>query len=120
MVVDNEPAMRAAVRKICVHLGHTVVFEAESGNKALALFIEHLDAVDLVLTDREMPNGDGIQLIRDIKKISSLTPIIVMSGGMMESDATTAFEAGASAVLPKPFSMAALSQMIQDVCGDKP
>lgn len=118
LIVDDEPMVRTMLEMVCQRLGHTVAFEAESGDQAFAWFKQNIANVDVVLTDREMANGDGIQLIRDIKAVSPSTPIIMLSGGMIGSDTEAARDAGASAVLHKPLNLQLLKETIR-VCGTK-
>lgn len=120
MVVDDELTLLRLTTKYCQRLGHDVVFAADSGNKAFAWFSQHVESVDLVLTDRQMNDGDGIELTENVKRVSPSTPVIMISGGMTEDHAEKARSVGVSGVLRKPFTFDLLAAMIETVCGEKP
>ena len=64
LVVDDEPSFRALLRDILEEAGHAVT-EARDGAEALA-FLER-GTFDVVLTDRQMPKVDGLELVRRIR-----------------------------------------------------
>lgn len=74
---------------------------ATNGEDALQLFLDH--DIDVVVTDIQMPRGDGIELIRAIKRAGSITPIIAISG-QKPHKLGIAQMAGATAILSKPLS----------------
>ncbi len=120
MVVDDESALLRLTTKYCQQLGHNVVLATDSGNQAFAWFSQHLESVDLILTDRQMNDGDGIELTKKVKLVSPSTPVIMISGGMTEDHAEMVRSVGVSDVLHKPISLGLLAAMIETVCGEKP
>ena len=76
LVVDDDPTLvRMIVTRLDWHGLRSIT--AESGNTALQIF--EAERIDLVVTDVEMPDGDGISLTRAIRKISS-APVILLTG----------------------------------------
>ena len=103
LVIDDAAAMRELVRRMLVRAEHTVI-EAEDGEIGVSVFRDKRPA--LVITDLLMPNKEGIETIQDIRRISSATPIIAMSGSTATNGNLylgAAKKLGADAVLSKPF-----------------
>jgi CheY-like chemotaxis protein len=115
LLVDDDESFRPMVEAMLRRLGHQVVMAA-NGNEALAIF--RTEAFDLVITDLIMPEREGLDTIRELRRDGDVK-IIAMSGGGRWSPATflnIARRTGAAAVLSKPFShqelMAALDTVL--------
>src|SRR3954463_10365623 len=92
LVVDDEPGMRAALQANFARRGWQV--ETASGVKdALAKF--HRRRHPLVITDIRMPDGDGLQVMRDIQSTSNRTAIILLTAFGNVPDAVQAIKNGA-------------------------
>lgn len=103
LVIDDEPALRATVRRMLEAAGHSVI-EAENGRAGLRLF--HAEAMDAVITDIIMPEQEGVETIRQIRALHPTTRIIAMSGGSRTGNLDylkMAKTLGADATLAKPF-----------------
>jgi CheY-like chemotaxis protein len=103
LVIDDAPKMRQTICRILVRAGHSVV-EAEDGEVGLRCVDENQPT--LVITDIIMPNKEGIETIRDIRRRRPDIKIIAISGSgaprqALYLDAATAL--GADAALGKPF-----------------
>ena len=100
LVVDDQRNMRATTAIVLRSAGHTVD-EAEDGAAALQRIRQ--EAFDVVLTDLRMPNGDGMELLREAQRLVPETQVIVMTAyGTIES-AVEAIRRGAYDFLAKPF-----------------
>ena len=115
LAVDDSRTMREMVCFTLRSAGFEVS-EAEDGKKALTAL--ETAKVDLVVTDINMPNMDGIALIRSLRADARhrAMPIIILT---TESDAAKKAEgraAGATAWLVKPFSPERLVEVINKVC----
>lgn len=99
LVVEDEADIRRFVRLALESEGHEV-FEADGVKRAL------IDAgtrrPDLVVLDLGLPDGDGIDLIRDLRGWSAV-PVVVLSARGTEADKIAALDAGADDYLVKPF-----------------
>jgi two-component system chemotaxis response regulator CheY len=116
MTVDDSKTMRDMVAFTLRKAGFAVT-EAEDGQKALAAL--RLGAADLVITDLNMPNMDGISLIRALRKEPKYrtVPILMLT---TEADAAKKAEgrdAGATGWIVKPFSPDKLLDVVKRVCG---
>lgn len=104
IVVEDEEKIRRFI-KLALEAEHLEVFEADSVKRGL---IEAgTRQPDLVVLDLGLPDGDGIELIRDLRTWSEI-PIIVLSARTAEADKVAALDAGADDYLTKPFGAAEL------------
>ncbi|MGH9895528.1 MAG: response regulator, partial [bacterium] len=102
LIVEDEKEIRRFVRNALEGEGYRV-FEAENMHRGL---IEAgTRKPDLVILDLGLPDGDGMDFIRDLRAWSSL-PIIVLSARIEESDKVEALDRGADDYLSKPFGVA--------------
>jgi DNA-binding response OmpR family regulator len=108
LVIDDEPLLRSTVVTILTREGFSVE-EASDGAAGIAMF--HKNPPDVVITDIFMPNRDGIEVIKELKRSYPRTKIIAMTGGgqtrMMEI-ASAANLLGADHILHKPFERESL------------
>ena len=109
LVVDDEPNIRAIIRKYGEYEGHTIV-EAEDGVKAVeACTYEDFDAV---IMDVMMPHMDGIAALKQIRKVKKM-PVIMLSAKGEEYDRLLAFDTGVDDYVVKPFSPRELMMRIR-------
>ena len=109
LVVEDDPHMMgglmAAVRKD----GHDV---EGAGDVSQAFKKLGQDTYDLILTDLKMPGGSGMQVLEEVKKHSSMTPVIVITAYGTVEKAVEAMKAGAVDFIQKPFSFQELREAI--------
>lgn len=99
LVVDDEPQIIRVLRHILTAHDYAVR-TAEDGEAALEVFEEWRP--DLVLTDLQMPNMNGLELCRRVRKLSDV-PIVVLSVRNEEATIVEALDAGADDYVTKPF-----------------
>ena len=83
---------------------------ASTGNGGILSFCT--DNPDIILLDLGLPDKDGIQIIREVRKVSQI-PILVISAREQERDKITALDAGANDYVTKPFAMGELLARIR-------
>lgn len=84
LLVEDETALRALARQILQRKGYKVL-EAESGLKALAVWEQHSDEIDLLLTDVIMPDGvNGLELAHRLREQRPHLKVIYTSGYSLE------------------------------------
>ena len=112
VLVEDEPAIREALARYLRTLGHDVP-TAANGVEALKLLDQ--GRVDAVITDIRMPEMDGLEFVRALRKRQGDLPVIAISGGGMipnELLLESAGLLGAVATLQKPFKLEQLRQAI--------
>jgi DNA-binding NtrC family response regulator len=101
LVIDDDPSFRRIIEFRLKEAGHRVTV-ASHGQEGLQLFSEL--ACDLVLTDLEMKEVSGLDVLRRVKQQSSDTPVIVITGFGSIDSAVEAMKAGAFHYLTKPLN----------------
>ncbi len=100
LVVDDEPVLLAAVRKICEAHGLSID-EAQSSDAGMTrLATGHYR---MALTDLMLPGVGGLQVLQAIRNDWPDTPVVVITGHATQERIVESFQAGAFEVLPKPF-----------------
>lgn len=77
---------------------------AYDGNEAVDMFNEHADDWDMITLDLNLPGKDGMEVAKEIRKVSKTVPIIMLTARDTESDQVLGLEFGADDYVTKPFS----------------
>ena len=109
LVVDDEPQITRVLKTTLSSQGYGIR-TASDGEEALQAMSEW--PPDLIVTDLRMPNMDGLELCREVRKTSQV-PIIVLSVKGEDSIKVQALDAGADDYVTKPFSMSELTARIR-------
>jgi two-component system chemotaxis response regulator CheY len=119
LIVDDSPAMRRVVRRVVFLSGVEVgkYLEACDGRKALEIL--RSEWVDLIMTDINMPDMDGEQLLLAVRHDAMLAdiPVLVVSTDRSEARIRQMLAGGANGYISKPFMPAALSEEIHRLLG---
>ena len=115
LVVDDFSTMRRIVRNLLKELGFANVEEAEDGAVALQKLQE--GGFDFVVTDWNMPNIDGLQLLQAIRSNPALSrlPVLMITAEAKKENIIAASQAGASGYIVKPFTAATLAEKLQKI-----
>ena len=111
LLVDDEPDVRAVVRRMLERAGCAVV-EAAGGREALELIAHEPTSIDVLLTDLVMPGMHGRDLIAQFRSRYPHTPVICMTGFAGETSEVDGPELGATMVVTKPFSAEVLMRAV--------
>jgi two-component system chemotaxis response regulator CheY len=115
LIVDDFSTMRRIVRNLLKEIGYANAEEAEDGVVALAkLRSSHFD---FVVSDLNMPNMNGFDLLRTIRADNSLRglPVLLVTAEAKKEDIVTAAQAGASGYIVKPFTKATLEEKLNKI-----
>jgi CheY-like chemotaxis protein len=117
LIVDDDDALRIMIKRLLTGLGHTVL-EARDGNEAARSCLEQ--PPDLVITDLVMPDMEGLELIKMLRRTYEQVKIIAMSGGVRGERGNYLFMAesmGADYTLGKPFSIEEFQSVVRWATG---
>ena len=111
LLVDDNLINRQIGMKILEKLGHNVML-AESGREAIEIMKHQHDDIDLIFMDCQMPEIDGFEATRAIRKMGSATPIVALTANTSEEDKKSALESGMNDFLIKPFKTQEIQSLI--------
>lgn len=112
LVVDDEADLVATYRRLFGRQGYDV---ESAGTRAGGLALIVSAAPDIVIADLELPDGDGLDLVRAARTASTPSRVIVVSGRPSSGAREDAMAAGASAFVAKPFSAGALGDLVRSL-----
>src|SRR5450830_1626297 len=112
LVVDDFSTMRRIVRNLLKESGYTDADEAEDGVAALHKL--RSSRFDFVVSDINMPNMNGFQLLMEIKKDEKLKhiPVLIVTAEARKEDIVLAAQSGAAGYIVKPFTKATLEDKV--------
>jgi two-component system chemotaxis response regulator CheY len=115
LVVDDFATMRRIVRNLLKELGFVNVDEAEDGNAALQKL--RGSKFDFIVTDWNMPNMTGIELLRAVRADPALKhlPVLMVTAEAKKENIIEAAQAGASGYVVKPFTAATLDEKLKKI-----
>jgi len=115
LVVDDFSTMRRIVRNLLKELGFTDIEEAEDGAAALARL--KAEKFDFVVSDWNMPNMTGIELLKAIRTEGALKhlPVLMVTAEAKKENIVEAAQAGASGYIVKPFTAATLDEKLNKI-----
>lgn len=111
LLVDDSGTMRTIQRRCLNKLGIEDIVEAEDGCQALEQFEK--ETFDVVLSDWNMPNMDGLALLQEIRKRNKEIPVVMITTEAEKSRVVTAIQAGCSDYLVKPFTPDSLLEKLE-------
>ena len=117
LIVDDFSTMRRIVRGLLKEIGHVDCDEAEDGAVALAKL--RSGRFDFVVTDINMPNVNGFELLEEIRKDPALQslPVLMVTAEARKEDIVRAAQLRASGYIVKPFTKATLEDKVQKILG---
>ncbi|MBI5446657.1 MAG: PAS domain S-box protein [Deltaproteobacteria bacterium] len=112
LLVDDEQEVREVTQLILEKLGFEVLTAAD-GKEGLELFCQRADDVSVVLLDMTMPRMGGKEVLREIQRIRSDTPVVLASGYSKEQASERVLEHPPTAFLQKPFRAIELEETLR-------
>lgn len=115
LIVDDFATMRKVIRNLLKQLGYENIVEAEDGVMAF----EELQGqkIDFVISDWNMPNMTGLELLKKVRADGSLskTPFLMVTAESLKENVIEAVKAGVDSYIVKPFTADALSEKISQI-----
>lgn len=113
LLVEDEPTIQTVVVETLEMLNYRVI-TAMDGDMALTMLREQKDEIDLVLSDVVMPRMGGVEMLAAARDMGLETPVLLMSGYVMEENLPVLQKYGAPPVIPKPLQINALADMLYE------
>ncbi|MDZ4355851.1 chemotaxis response regulator CheY [Hydrogenophaga sp.] len=115
LIVDDFSTMRRIVRNLLKEIGHADADEAEDGVAALAKLRNGV--FNFVVSDINMPNMNGFELLAEIKKDEKLKhlPVLMVTAEARKEDIVMAAQNGAAGYIVKPFTKATLEDKLANI-----
>lgn len=114
LVVDDQESMRSMLSDLLDMMGH-LTFTASGGPEALEKLREQ--SIDLVITDLNMPEMDGMELTKRIKSASPRLPVIVITGYGTFHTERQVLASGADGYIPKPCTIHRVQETVNAALG---
>jgi len=115
LIVDDFSTMRRIVRNLLKEIGHADADEAEDGVVALAKLRN--GTFNFVVSDINMPNMNGFELLAQIKQDDKLKhlPVLMVTAEARKEDIVAAAQGGAAGYIVKPFTKATLEEKLANI-----
>jgi two-component system chemotaxis response regulator CheY len=115
LIVDDFSTMRRIVRNLLKEIGYGDAEEAEDG--AVALNMLRAGKFDFVVSDINMPNMNGFELLKQIKADARLKsiPVLMVTAEAKKDDIVAAAQGGAAGYIVKPFTKSTLEEKVQKI-----
>ena len=116
LVVDDDDRIRSLLLDTLAALGYHAL-GAKNGEEALTLL--ETEKLDLVITDVRMPKLNGLSLLKNIKNLNPLLPVLIITGYNFTYTKDQAMEGGADGFLAKPFRIGKIEELMRKALGIK-
>jgi two-component system chemotaxis response regulator CheY len=118
LVVDDFATMRRIVKNILKQLGYENIVEAEDGKAALRVL--ESQQVDFIVSDWNMPNMSGLELLKVIRADEKLKelPFLMVTAEALKENIVEAVKSGVSNYIVKPFTAEVLKEKIEKIFSD--
>lgn len=112
LVVDDFATMRKVIRNLLKQSGYEDIVEAEDG--VVALRVLKAQKIDLVISDWNMPNMTGLELLKAVRADADLgkIPFLMVTAEALQDNVVEAVKAGVSNYIVKPFTAEVLNEKI--------
>lgn len=119
LVVDDFSTMRRIVKNTLRQIGFSSIEEAEDGQKAFERLMS--EKFDFVVSDWNMPNMSGIDLLRKVRATPEIKhlPFLMVTAEAKQENVVEAIKAGVSNYIVKPFTVATLQEKVAKIFKDK-
>jgi CheY-like chemotaxis protein len=114
LIVDDDPSIRTYIMTLLQREEHFETLQADGGKRALEIMKGLGDAVDLIVSDVQMPGGDGVSFAHAVSELFANVPVILVSAAAQPPDALE-YE-----FVEKPFAPHELLQVVRRVMAQRP
>jgi len=115
LVIDDSSTMRRILVNTLNRLGYTDIVQAADGVEGWEAYRTHKDEIEAILTDWNMPNMDGLELVKKIRAVDQDTPIVMVTTEGGKKEVITALKAGVNNYIVKPFDPPTLRKKLEAI-----
>ncbi|WP_456480744.1 response regulator [Nautilia sp.] len=119
LVVDDSSTMRRIIVNTLSRLGFKETLQAADGVEAWEVYNTHKNEIDAIITDWNMPNMNGLELVKKIREVDPKIPIIMVTTEGGKKEVIIALKAGVNNYIVKPFTPQVLKEKLETVLGSK-
>jgi len=115
LVVDDFATMRRILRGVLKEIGFTKIVEADDGSTALAVLKK--DKVDLIVSDWNMPEVTGLELLKAVRGDESMknVPFLMVTAEGQKDSVVQAVQAGVDNYVVKPFTADTIKEKLEQI-----
>ncbi len=113
LIVDDEEIVCDILSHMLEELGYTVAGKCKDGGEALRFYKEHMELVDLIILDMNMPVMNGFDCFAALRELNPNAKVIVATGYSIQSKTQKILTCGVAGFLQKPFKLDSLSEELQ-------
>lgn len=119
IVIDDEELTQELIRHMLreLEIGEIAIFS--SCSKALSRIKKNGEHFDLIISDWEVPGLNGLDFLKEFRKIQKETPFLMVTGNASKELVVNAMKAGVTAFIAKPFTANSLLQKVTKLTGAK-
>ena len=114
LLIDDEEIVINISEMMLKRLGYRVL-KAHDGNEGLQLFEENKSKIDLIISDLEMPEMNGKEVMDKLRKIDPQIKVILSSGALTNADEKNVVNKGFNGFIKKPYSMNTLCEKMAEI-----
>jgi CheY-like chemotaxis protein len=114
LLIDDEEMVINISEMMLKRLGYRVL-KAHDGNEGLQLFEENKSKIDLIISDLEMPEMNGKEVMDKLRKIDPQIKVILSSGALTNADEKNVVNKGFNGFIKKPYSMNTLCEKMAEI-----
>ncbi len=115
LIVDDSSTMRRIIINTLGRIGYSDVVEAEHGKAGLEKL--KLGGVEMIITDWNMPEMDGLEFVQTVRGQNASIPILMVTTNAAKEDIVQALQAGVNNYVVKPFTPDTLKEKIESLLG---
>jgi two-component system chemotaxis response regulator CheY len=115
LIVDDTHEARIMLKNMLMEIGITQVFEASGGREGMRFMDSAFDFIDIILCDWNMPEMNGLALLRQLRSVDATFPFMMITGRGDITSVSEAKGAGVSGYILKPFSLLQLETKLRIV-----
>lgn len=111
LIVDDSSTMRRIIKNSLKRIGFEDIIEAGNGKEALEIFAD----ADIILTDWNMPEMDGLEFVKQVRSRNKAIPILMVTTNAAKDDIVEALKNGVNNYIVKPFTPETLKEKVEAV-----